>query len=93
MLLPLIEALRRAPKEEGERLKLKVESLELKVGEERRVLEEVKAFVMRFKGDEYAVKKMLEYKKQATEALSVFRDSPEKKSLLALLDYAINRVQ
>ena len=91
--LPLIEALRRAPKEEGERLKLKVESLELKVGEESRVLEEVKAFVMRFKGDEYAVKKMLEYKKQATEALSVFRDSPEKKSLLALLDYAINRVQ
>jgi len=92
--LPLIEALRRAPKEEGERLKLNVESLELKgEEEERRILEEVKAFVMRFKGDEYAVRKMLEYKKEATEALSVFRDSAEKRSLLGLLDYAINRVQ
>ena len=45
------------------------------------------------KGDEYAVKQMLAYKKEATEALSVFRDCPEKKSLLDLLDYAINRVQ
>ena len=48
---------------------------------------------MRFKGDEYAVKQMLAYKKEATEALSVFRDCPEKKSLIDLLDYAINRVQ
>ena len=37
--------------------------------------------------------RVLAYKKEATEALSVFRDSPEKKSLLGLLDYAINRVQ
>jgi hypothetical protein len=36
---------------------------------------------------------MLEHKKKATEALSIFRDSEEKKSLIALLDYAINRVQ
>ena len=58
-----------------------------------KALQEIKAFVMRFKGDEYAVKQMLTYKKEATEALSVFRDCPEKTSLLDLLDYAINRVQ
>ena len=99
--LPLIEALRRAPKEEAEHIKQLGERLiEGQEGntprtkeEQARILEEIKAFVLRFKGDEYAVQKMLEYKKQATEALSVFRDSPEKKSLLTLLDYAINRVQ
>ena len=66
---------------------------ELTPEEESRVLEEIKSFVLRFKGDEYAVQRMLAYKKEATEALSVFRDSAEKRSLLALLDYAINRVQ
>ena len=57
------------------------------------MLEEIKSFVMRFKGEEYAVQRMLAYKKQATESLNVFRDSEEKKSLIGLLDYAINRVQ
>jgi len=94
--LPLIIALQRAPQPEAEEIKAKGEKLVAKgysPEEEARVLEEIKAFVMRFKGDEYAVQQMLAYKKQATEALSVFRDSPEKQSLLALLDYAINRVQ
>lgn len=94
--LPLIIALQRAPQPEAEEIKTKGEKLVAKgysPEEEARVLEEIKAFVMRFKGDEYAVQQMLAYKKQATEALSVFRDIPEKQSLLALLDYAINRVQ
>lgn len=95
--LPLIEALRRAPQDEAEAIKAKGEWLVAKEErdqkEEAKVLEEVKSFVMRFKGDEYAVQRMLEYKKQATEALDVFRDSAEKRSLLGLLDYAINRVQ
>ena len=94
--LPLIEALRRAPKDEADIIKAKGERLVAKgysPEEEARTLEEIKAFVMRFKGDEYAVQKMIEYKKKATEALNVFRDCPEKSSLLALLDYAINRVQ
>ena len=93
--LPLIEALRRAPKAEadhirelGEMLAAHSETLETE-----KALQEIKAFVMRFKGDAYAVQQMLAYKKQATEALCIFRDSNEKKSLLALLDYAINRVQ
>lgn len=94
--LPLIEALRRAPQDEAEDIKATGEKLVTNgfaQEEEPRILEHIKSFVLRFKGDEYAVQRMLGYKKEATEALSVFRDSPEKKSLLALLDYAINRVQ
>ena len=99
--LPLIEALRRAPQEEAAHIKAIGEKLvtipETASKEEKenetRILEEIKSFVLRFKGDEYAVQQMVSYKKQATEALNVFRDSPEKRSLLALLDYAINRVQ
>ena len=94
--LPLIEALRRAPQSEADEIKAKGERLVSKVyspEEEARTLEEIKAFVLRFKGDEYAVQKMLEYKKKATEALSAFHDSEEKKSLINLLEYAINRVQ
>jgi len=95
--LPLIEALRRAPQDEAAAIKAKGEWLVENGGkdtkEEAKVLEEVKSFVLRFKGDEYAVQRMLDYKKQATEALNVFRDSAEKRSLLGLLDYAINRVQ
>lgn len=94
--LPLIEALRRAPQSEADEIKAKGERLVSKVyppDEEARTLEEIKAFVLRFKGDEYAVQQMLTYKKKATEALSAFHDSEEKKSLINLLDYAINRVQ
>ena len=94
--LPLIEALRRAPKEEADEIKAKGERLVSNGYSEEegiRVLDEIKSFVLRFKGDEYAVQKMLSYKKQATEALSVFRDSEEKRSLVGLLDFAINRVQ
>ena len=94
--LPLIEALRRAPQSEAEEIKVKGERLVANgysPEETARVLDEIKAFVLRFKGEDYAVHQMLQYKKQATEALSVFRDSAEKSSLLSLLDYAINRVQ
>ena len=93
--LPLIEALRRAPKEEAEHIKALGELLAAHsdVLDTDKALQEIKAFVLRFKGDEYAVQQMLTYKKKATEALSVFRDCAEKKSLLALLDFAINRVQ
>jgi octaprenyl-diphosphate synthase len=94
--LPLIEALRRAPQEEAESIKAKGERLVAdgySPEEETRALEEIKSFVLRFKGEEYAVRQMLACKKQATEALSVFRDCAEKRSLLSLLDYAINRVQ
>ena len=93
--LPLIEALRRAPQNEAEHIRELGEMLAAhsETLETEKALQEIKAFVLRFKGDEYAVQQMLAFKKQATEALSIFRDSAEKSSLLALLDYAINRVQ
>ena len=92
--LPLIEALKRAPKEEAEHIKALGELLAAhsETLNTEKALQEIKSFVLRFKGDEYAVRCMNDYKKQATEALSVFRDSAEKQSLLDLLDYAINRV-
>ena len=93
--LPLIEALRRAPQDEAEHIRELGEMLAAhsETLQTDKALEEIKSCVLRFKGDEYAVQQMLNYKKTATEALSVFRDSAEKKSLLGLLDYAINRVQ
>lgn len=93
--LPLIEALRRAPQDEAEHIKALGELLAAhsEVLDTEKALQEIKAFVLRFHGDEYAVQQMLDYKKKATEALSVFRDCSEKQSLLGLLDFAINRVQ
>ena len=92
---PLIEALRRAPQDEAEHIRELGELLAAhsETIETDKALQEIKAFVLRFHGDEYAVQQMLDFKKKATEALSVFRDCEEKRSLLALLDYAINRVQ
>ena len=94
--LPLIIALQRAPLPEAKAIMAQGERLlaeDCPQNEATRILEEIKSFVLRFHGDDYAVQKMLTLKKQATEALNVFRDSEEKRSLLALLDYAINRVQ
>ena len=93
--LPLIAALQRALPDEaehireiGEMIAAHSESIE-----QDKALQEIKSFVLRYRGDEYAVQRMNECKKKAIEALSVFHDCEEKKSLLRLLDYAINRVQ
>jgi len=93
--LPLIIALQRAAQDEanhirelGEMLAAHSESIDLE-----KALQEIKSFVLRYRGDEYAVQRMNECKQKATEALSVFRDCEEKKSLIRLLDYAINRIQ
>jgi octaprenyl-diphosphate synthase len=94
--LPLISALQRAPKDEADRIRTYGERLVAKEytdAEQTRILEEIKSFVLRFHGDEYAVQRMLAYKKEATDALDAFRDCEEKRSLTALLDFAINRIQ
>ena len=99
--LPLIIAMQRATPDEAEHIKAKGEWLVANVlsneewhkAEEDKALQEIKSFVLRYKGDEYAAQRMNECKKKATEALSVFRDCEEKRSLIRLLDYAINRVQ
>lgn len=93
--LPLIIALQRAPKPEADHIRQLGELVitESESPETEKRLEEIKSFVLRFQGNEYAVQKMLAYKKQAIEALRVFHDSKTKESLLALLDYAIHRIQ
>ena len=98
--LPLIIALKRAMPEEADHIRELGELLAAHSAasdrepsaDDKRMLEEIKSFVLRYHGDEYAVMRMNEFKKKATEALSVFRDSEEKRSLIRLLDYAINRV-
>ena len=93
--LPLIIALKRAPKPEADHIRQLGELIatESENPETEKRLEEIKSFVLRFQGNEYAVQKMLAYKKQAIEALRIFHDSKTKESLLALLDYAIHRIQ
>lgn len=93
--LPLLISIARAPREEADAIRETCEALAH--GEkhliEEQAEQEIKSFVMRYDGVRYAYKQMQEHKKKATEALSVFRDSESKESLLALLDYSINRVK
>lgn len=87
--LPLIISLARAPKEEADAMRLLAEQPLDRVGEET-----IRNFVMRYEGVPYAYRRMAHYREQALEALnSTFHDSPVRRSLTALLDYAIHRVK
>ena len=92
--LPLIISLKRAPKAEAdeirslaERIAAKDSTLNITDAEQ-----EIKSFVMRYDGIRYAYHCINEQKEKAIKALSCFHDSSAKKSLLALLDYSINRL-
>lgn len=93
--LPLLISLARAPREESDSIRELCEALAS--GDTHMdttdAEQQIKSFVIRYDGVGYAYHKMYEYKKMATDALSVFRDHPAKDSLLALLDYAIYRVK
>ncbi len=89
--LPLIVSLKRAPKDEAERIRQLAEDLNNGIVDTFDAEQEIKSFVLRYDGVRYATARMHEHKKSAGEALSVFRDSPSKKALLALLEYAVNR--
>lgn len=93
--LPLLISITRAPREEAEDIRELCEALA--AGDKHIIAsdaeQQIKSFVMRYDGVRYAYQQMQSHKKKATEALSVFRDCPTKDSLLALLDYAINRVK
>ncbi len=92
--LPLIVSLRRAPQEEADHIRAVGEALanqDPHINPEK-AEQEIKTFVMRYQGVEYATRQMYDYKKRVAEVLSVFRDSPTKDSLLSLFDYAINRL-
>ncbi len=92
--LPLIISLQRAPESEATEIRRLTEAL---VARDKSIQpaeaeQDIKAFVLRFDGIGYAYKKMMEHKRLAEEALSVFHDCDARRDLLALLDYTINRV-
>lgn len=91
--LPLLISLSRAPQEEADEIRSLCEALAAASPHIRpeEAEQTIKAFVLRYDGVRYTYQKMQEHKKEATKALLAFRDSDAKSSLLALLDYAINR--
>ena len=89
--LPLLISLKRAPKDEAERIKQLAEDFSNDIADPQDAEQEIKSFVLRYDGLRYTAARMTEHKKSAIEALSVFRDSKTKNALLALLDYAVNR--
>ena len=92
--LPLIISLQRAPKAEAEEIKALAERLAQKDSTLNiyETEQEIKSFVMRYDGIRYAYRRIQEQKDKAIQALSCFHDSTTKNSLLALLDYSINRL-
>ena len=92
--LPLIISLQRAPKAEAEEIKALAERLAQKDSTLNiyETEQEIKSFVMRYDGIRYAYRRIQEQKDKAIQALSCFHDSSTKNSLLALLDYSINRL-
>ena len=55
--------------------------------------QDIKSFVLRYDGIRYAHQEMEKHRKKALEALSIFPNNKYKESLVALLDYAINRMK
>ncbi|MCQ2342264.1 MAG: polyprenyl synthetase family protein [Paludibacteraceae bacterium] len=93
--LPLLIALQRAPENEKQIIRRKAEELahtEAKINAEA-AEQDVKSFVLRYDGIRYAYQQMQKHKEQAIAELAPFHDSPVKQSLLALLDYSVNRLQ
>jgi octaprenyl-diphosphate synthase len=93
--LPIIKSLQRASEEEAEHIKELAESLANKLPhiDVFEAEQDIRSFVLRYDGIRYAYQQMEKYRKKAIEALSVFPDNKYKESLLALLDYAINRMK
>ena len=85
--LPLLVALKRAPRAEAEEIKSLCEQPFT-----NRTEQEVKSFVLRYEGLRYARQKMEEYRAKAIDALGIFSDSVTKDALLDLLNYSINRL-
>lgn len=92
--LPLIISLQRAPQDESAHIRILCEALSNhdSLLNTNKAEQEIKAFVMRYQGVEYANVQMQTLKKKAAEKLNVFRDSKTKESLFRLFDYAIYRL-
>jgi octaprenyl-diphosphate synthase len=93
--LPIIKSLQRATKKEAEQIRELAEGLANKLPHINifEAEQEIRSFVLRYDGIRYAYQQMEKYRKKAIEALSAFPNNKYKESLLALLDYAINRMK
>lgn len=93
--LPLLISIQRATKDEAAAIRAKAEALANKVTNINifETEQDIKAFVLRYDGIRYAQQEMEKHRKKAIEALSIFPKNKYKDSLIALLDYAINRVK
>ena len=93
--LPIIKSLQRATKKEAEQIKELAEGLANKLPHINifEAEQEIRSFVLRYDGIRYAYQQMEKYRKKDIEALSAFPNHKYKESLLALLDYAINRMK
>ena len=92
--LPIIISLQRASKEEATHIQALGEALASKSSGVNvlEAEEEIKSFVLRYDGIHYAYQLMEKYRQKAIEALKIFPENVYKSSLIALLNYAINRM-
>ncbi|MEO8665739.1 MAG: polyprenyl synthetase family protein [Ignavibacteria bacterium] len=83
--LPLIVALRNAPKKKSS------EIIKLIKSDRTKKFDEVYSFVVEFGGVEYTIEKVNEYASIARDHLNDFRDSSVKSSLLEFVDFVSKR--
>jgi octaprenyl-diphosphate synthase len=87
MTLPMIYALNNAPKSDRNRMIRIIKNN----GDDSQKVKEVIDFVWNSGGIEHTQQKMMEYTESAKSRLNHFPDNAAKNSLLALVDYTINR--
>ncbi len=87
LTLPLISALANSSKESSNKI---IKLLNNKNNKEN-IFRQIVDFVITNKGDEYARKKMFEYRNACIENLSFLKDSESKTALLNLVNYIVER--
>lgn len=93
--LPLLISLKRANQEEANHIKEIAEGLAAKAPhiDVFSAEQDIKSFILRHDGIRYAHQEMENHRKKALAALSIFPNNKYKEALVALLDYAINRMR
>lgn len=86
LTLPLIHALREAPKGEGREILGMIKS-----GGKKIKVERVVEFVTRYGGLDYAAARAEHYASLARQQLAPFPDTPSRKALLSFADFVIER--
>lgn len=86
LTLPLIHAIRNAPKKEGKEILSMI-----KDGGKKMNVKGVLDFVMKHHGVDYAGEKARHFADKAMENICVFPDSPSKQALLGFADFVVER--